>query len=191
MSGQVPKITNLDTVHHGWSTFAVATIRKPDGSEVRREIEDHGNAVAVLAYDPERRVATLVRQLRGPLLHAAGRESSLEVPAGILEDDGPECSAMREVREETGLALRSVDPVSVVWPSPGISTERLHLFLGVYAAADRVGPGGGADGENEDITVEEFPLSELAGMADDGRLDDAKTLLLVQTLRLRRPDLFR
>jgi len=38
--------------------------------------------------------------------------------------------------------------------------------------------------------VVELPLAELAARADEGRLDDMKTMLLVQTLRLRRPDLF-
>ena len=36
----------------------------------------------------------------------------------------------------------------------------------------------------------ELPLTEIAAMSDAGTLTDMKTLLLVQTLRLRRPDLF-
>ena len=184
------RIKHLQTVHDGWAKLHVATVEMPDGQEIRREIEDHGEAVAVLPYDPDRQVATLVRQFRAPMLHAAGRDRALEAPAGLLEDDGPEASARREVEEETGLRLRSVEPLSVVWVMPGISTERLHLFLGAYTAADRVGPGGGVAGEHEQIEVVEMPLRELAAMADDGRLDDMKTLLLLSTLRRRRGDLF-
>ena len=73
---------------------------------------------------------------------------------------------------------------------PGISTERIHLYLGAYDAADRTGAGGGLDAEEEHITVVEMPLADLAAQADAGQLMDAKTMLLVQTLRLRRPDLF-
>jgi hypothetical protein len=73
---------------------------------------------------------------------------------------------------------------------PGISTERMDLYLAPYTEADRIGPGGGADGEQEDITIVEMGLSELADMADKGLLTDIKTFALVQTLRLRRPDLF-
>jgi hypothetical protein len=53
-----------------------------------------------------------------------------------------------------------------------------------------VGQGGGAKGEHENITVLELPLRELAAMADAGALVDMKTVTLLQTLRLRRPDLF-
>jgi hypothetical protein len=73
---------------------------------------------------------------------------------------------------------------------PGISTERMHLFLAPYAEGDRVAAGGGVADENEAIEVAEMPLAVLARRADEGGLGDLKTLLLVQTLRLRRPDLF-
>ena len=74
---------------------------------------------------------------------------------------------------------------------PGISTERMDLYLGEYSEGDRVAAGGGIDDENEGIEVVELPLAEVAAMADDGRLADMKTLLLVQTLRLRRSELFK
>lgn len=185
------EITKVETVYGGWSDLLLATVRTPRGEELRREIEDHGQAVAVLPFDPERRVATLVRQFRAPLLHAAGLAEHLEVPAGILDGDDPEAEARREVQEEAGLALRDLQPAGTVWPCPGVSTERIHLFLAAYSAGDRTGEGGGLAGEHEDITVVEMPLAELAAMADDGRLSDLKSLAMVQTLRLRRPDLFR
>jgi hypothetical protein len=55
---------------------------------------------------------------------------------------------------------------------------------------DRIGSGGGRADEFEDITVREIALSELAQLVDKGLLMDTKSFLLVQTLRLRRPDLF-
>ena len=39
-------------------------------------------------------------------------------------------------------------------PLPGISTEKMHMFLAEYAAASRVGAGGGLAEENEEIEVE-------------------------------------
>ena len=44
--------------------------------------------------------------------------------------------------------------------------------------------------EGESIAVVELALAELAAMADAGRITDMKTMLLTQTLRLKRPDLF-
>jgi hypothetical protein len=66
----------------------------------------------------------------------------------------------------------------------------MDMFLASYDVADRIGPGGGLDDENEHITVVEVPLKELAAAADAGTLSDLKTFVLVQTLRLRKPQLF-
>ena len=183
-------IDKLETLYTGWSSLVMATLRTSGGATIRREIEDHGVAVAVLPYDPERRVATLVRQFRPPPFKAAGQETVLEVPAGILEDDDPATCARRELFEETGLDVSGVEPVTTAWSMPGVSTEQLHMFLAAYGEADRTGAGGGLAEENEEITVCEIGLPDLARMADDGRLDDMKSLYLIQTLRLRRPELF-
>jgi nudix-type nucleoside diphosphatase (YffH/AdpP family) len=154
-----------------------------------REIEDHGNAVCVLPYDPVRGTAILVQQLRAPVLFAAKQPHFLEAIAGLIDgDEGPESSARRETMEEAWLQMRSLDHVVTAWAMPGLSTERMDLFLGEYSEADRVNAGGGIEGEG--IQVFEMPLAEIAAMADAGTLSDMKTLVLLQTLRLRRPDLF-
>jgi len=77
-----------------------------------------------------------------------------------------------------------------VWTMPGISTERMDLFLGRYSKSDRITHGGGHASEFEDISIVELSLSRLAMLADQGAIEDMKTLTLVQTLRLREPRLF-
>jgi nudix-type nucleoside diphosphatase (YffH/AdpP family) len=184
-------IIRTDPVHRGWAKFLIATIRSADGQTFTREIEDHGRAVCVLPYDPQRRTAILVRQFRAAVFYAAQQPDTLEVIAGLLEDAVPEDCARREAQEETGLALGELEHVATAWTMPGISTERMDYFLAAYSEADRRGAGGGLAAENEHITVVELPLRELAAMAEEGRLADTKTLLLVQTLRLKRAELFR
>ncbi len=184
------EILSTKTAYEGWSTLLVATIRTPAGDTIKREIEDHGCAVAILPFDPERKVAMLVRQFRPAVFQAAGDTETLEAPAGLIEEDHPEDSARREAHEEVGLRLRTLDPVGAHWSLPGISTERIHLYLAPYGLSDRVGTGGGLAHEQENITVVEIALSELGTMADSGLLTDMKTFALLQTLRLRRPDLF-
>ena len=73
---------------------------------------------------------------------------------------------------------------------PGLSTERMDLFLAAYGEGDRIGPGGGLAAENERIAVHEMPLAELAAMGARGALTDMKTLVLLFALQLRRPELF-
>jgi nudix-type nucleoside diphosphatase (YffH/AdpP family) len=184
------EIQAIRAAYEGWCRLLVATIRMPDGQTIKREIEEHGDAIAVLPYDPDRGVAMLVRQFRPPVFHAAGQAETLEVPAGLLDEDDPETCARREAFEEVGVRLSALAPVMTSWSMPGVSCERIHLFLAPYSAADRTGAGGGVEGEHENITPAEVALNELATLADSGRLPDMKTFALVQTLRLRHPHLF-
>lgn len=185
------KLAGTRVIHAGWARLLVADVDFGDGVVVPREIEDHGRAVGVLPYDPEQGMALLVRQARAPVLYAGGgMEPLLEVPAGLLEESDPEAAARREAEEEVGLRLSALDHVVTAWSMPGVSTERIDLYLGAFRSADRVGEGGGLAAEHERITVIEIPLSDLATLADRGGLTDLKTLVLVQALRLRRPELF-
>lgn len=185
-----PSIAALELKHERWARMFVATVRLPDGGATLRDVEDHGEAVALLPYDPDRRVALLVRQFRAPPFHAAGEAEMLEAPAGRLDEDDPAECARREAMEEAGLRVGALEPVVVAWTMPALSTERAHLFLSPYRAADRVGQGGGLASEQEGIAVAEMPLADLAAMADAGTLRELKLFALVQTLRLRRPELF-
>ncbi len=184
------QIGGVRVVHDGWARFLVVEVIQSDGTRISREVEDHGRAVAVLPYDPVRKVATLVSQLRAPLLYAGGPDSIIEAPAGLLEDEAAEDGAKREVGEETGLVLEHLDPVASAWSMPGLSTERMDLFLASYSEANRVGAGGGIAAESEAVTVHEIPLAELAAMVTRGALADMKTLVLLFALQVRRPDLF-
>jgi len=184
------EITHLETKHSGFARFLIAEVRGRDGRTARREIEDHGRAVCVLPYDPVRRHAILIQQFRTPVFYASRQMQLLEVVAGLVEGPDPAACARREALEEAGLRLTELEHVGSGWSMPGISTERMDLYLAIYRESDRVGPGGGLASEHEDITVVELTLAKLAEMADRGEIADIKTLLLIQTLRLRHPELF-
>jgi nudix-type nucleoside diphosphatase (YffH/AdpP family) len=184
-----PEIIATSTLHQGWCRLLKVRLRA-EGAEVEREVEDHGPAVAVLPYDPVRRMALMIRLLRAPVLLTAGLAELLEVPAGLLDESDPAETARREVREETGLHVRELEAVGSVWTSPGVSTERMELYLARYAEADRVDSGGGLASENENITVEEMPLVELWSKVEAREIRDMKTLTLVLLLHAREPQLF-
>jgi nudix-type nucleoside diphosphatase (YffH/AdpP family) len=183
-------ILDHQVVYSGWNRMLMVKARTALGSVLNRSVEDHGSAVAVLPFDPARGLALLVRQLRVPLLFAHGQEASLEVPAGILDEDDPADCARREAMEEVGLALKNLTPLGTCFPMAGVSTEKIHLYLAEYTGADRVAAGGGLAEETEEIEVVEMPLAALAEMVDRGEVNDLKTYALVQSLRLRRPELF-
>lgn len=104
MAGRGAEIVLHEAKHHGWCRFFVATIRLADGRIVSREIEDHGPAACVQPYDPVRRTALLIRQLRAPPLHVAGEPTITEAPAGLIDpgEDAP-TTARREAMEEVGV----------------------------------------------------------------------------------------
>ena len=184
------EIDEIKTIYEGWTKFLLVTVRSSRGETFQREVGAFQSAACVLPYDPERRMAILVRQFRAPVRMSGAREEILEAIAGMLDGGEPEETARREAMEEAGLEIDRLEAAGIHWTAPALSTERMSLFLAQYHRAQRVGDGGGLDSEHENITVVEMPLDELAKRADDGRLNDLKTFALVQTLRLKRPDLF-
>ncbi|MGH6878241.1 MAG: NUDIX domain-containing protein [Rhizomicrobium sp.] len=186
-----PKIVDVRPVYEGWAKISIATVMGENRRTFERLMEDHGRGVCVLAYDPDRKLAMLVRQFRAPVCATIAQTGLLEAVAGLTDGEVPEIAILREAFEETGLRLGKLDHVATVWTMPGISTERMDMFLARYAEEDRIGQGGGKASEHENISVVEMPLSALAVAADEGGIEDMKTLGLVQTLRLREPELFR
>lgn len=184
------QITRRETRYQGYATIVAVTLAAPGGETMVREVEDHGHAACVLPYDPERRTVLLVRLPRAPVIFVGGPAASLEAPAGMVENEPPGATARREALEEAGVRLTQLEPLGAPFSSPGVSTERIALYLASYSQADRVAAGGGSQAEQEHITVVEMPLGEFWRAVDAGEIEDLKTLALAYALRCRHPELF-
>ena len=184
------ELRKLETLYQGYSTLMMATLTASDGTTFRREIEHHGHAVAVLPYDAERRTALLVSLPRAPVIWSDGPPELLEAIAGMIDGEDAEACARREALEEAGVRLGELERVAAAYVSPGVSTERMQLYLAPYGRRDRVAAGGGLADEHEHITAMEVPLAQLWKWVEDQRIEDMKTLALTLMLRIRRPDLF-
>ena len=108
----------------------------------------------------------------------------IEACAGLLDLDNPEDCIRRETEEETGYKIRHPRKVFEAYMSPGSVTEILYFFTAEYEAAMKVGEGGGADSEHEDIEVLELDFDRALAMVRSGEIRDGKTILLLQHLRL-------
>jgi nudix-type nucleoside diphosphatase (YffH/AdpP family) len=145
-----------------------------------RETYDRGNGAALLPYNLAQRSVVLVRQFRYPAFVNGHDDLLIEAAAGLLDNESPEVRILAEAEEETGYRLGKVQKVFEAFMSPGAITEKLHFFVAEYQARMRIGSGGGIASEGEDIEVLELPIDSALAMIGDGRIVDAKTIMLLQ-----------
>ena len=133
-------------------------------------------AAVILAVDDGH--VLLVEQFRVPL-----GANCLELPAGLIGDDTEgerlEDAAARELEEETGFRAARIERIGEFYSSPGMVSE--SFFLVRALGLERVGEGGGVDGEN--IVVHRVPLNRMADFIaikrNEGCAMDAKLLTLL------------
>jgi nudix-type nucleoside diphosphatase (YffH/AdpP family) len=145
-----------------------------------RETYDRGNGAALLPYNLAQRTVVLVRQFRYPAYVSGYDDLLIEAAAGLLDNETPEIRIRAEVEEETGYRLGEVRKVFEAFMSPGAVTEKLYFFVAEYESNMRIGSGGGLASEGEDIEVLELPIDQALAMIGDGRIADAKTIMLLQ-----------
>lgn len=172
-----------------WYVLRTTTFdwRRRDGTwqTQSREHYDRGNGAVLLPYNLANRTVLLVKQFRYPAFVNGHDDLLIEAAAGLLDDAEPEVRIRAEVEEELGYRLGAVRKVFEAFMSPGSVTEILHFFIAEYDATMRVGAGGGHPDEGEDIEVLELPIAEALAMIGDGRIRDAKTIMLLQHLALQ------
>ena len=184
------KIVNTEILSDNWYLLRKFTYEylKNDGTweTLCRETYDRGNAATILLYNKVQKTVILTRQFRMPTF-INGNSSGLliEACAGLLDSDNPEDCIKRETEEETGYKITQMQKIFEVYMSPGSVTEMLHFFIAAYSKDMKVHEGGGLDHEHEDIEVLELPFDKALQMIDTGKIQDAKTIMLLQHIRLK------
>jgi ADP-ribose pyrophosphatase len=160
-----PVVGDPRRVHGALVTLRTDQVRMPDGAVAPRDVIEHPGAVAVLALDEHGRVL-LIRQYR----HPVGR-LLWEIPAGLRDVQGEPAltTAKRELWEETGHAASQWHVLADCYSSPGISTERLRIFLarGVTVAT---GPAYQASHEEKHLIVSQVALEKAVSLVLAGDL---------------------
>lgn len=175
-------ITRIDNVHENrFITVADVTIDR-HGERGLYTIIERADTVLMFVRDKVGDRVLLLEQHRFP-----SNMRSLELPMGAIEaGETPYEAACRELMEETGLTIRSHDPVASFYPSAGLSAQRIHVLSVVV------------DELAIDNTIEEeeilercvYPISSLASLVDDGRICEGFSLASLTVLKSKRPDLF-
>lgn len=144
-------------------------VKMPSGNLLSRQIIEHPGAVVII---PEIRPShyILIKQFR-----FAARDWLWEWPAGGIEPEEKKnlkAAACRELMEETGYRPKKLTKIVEFYPTPGISSERMYVYL-----AQNLAPETAEGDEDEEIIVKEFSLKEIERMIRTGKIQDAKTIL--------------
>ena len=186
------RVKILDTVVLSDNWYVLRKIiyeyQKKDGSSQvqTREAYDRGNGATILLYNKAKQTVILTRQFRMPTYVNGNSDGMLiETCAGLLDKDNPEDCIRKETEEETGYKVTDVRKIFEVYMSPGSVTEMLYFFIAEYADNMKVNEGGGIEHEEEHIEVLEIEFQRALDMIESGEIKDAKTIMLLQYLRLK------
>jgi 8-oxo-dGTP pyrophosphatase MutT (NUDIX family) len=151
----------------------------PNGHLAHLEVVHHPGGAAVVALDATGCVC-LLRQYR-----YVADGWLWELPAGKLEpDEPPLITAQRELSEEAGVRAQQWHSLGVVLSSPGVFSERLHLFFATELAPSRV-----AHEHSEVIEVHWVEFRQAYAWALSGEIRDAKSVIgLLRAFHMERPD---
>lgn len=136
------------------------------GESVRDIVEHNGGAVMIGVTEGGK--VLMVRQYR-----KAFEEALLELPAGKIDPgEGPESTAAREIKEETGYTPSSVQHLVTFYPTCGYSAEKLHIFF-----CKDLTPGETEWDDTESLDVLEYEADELIDMVMRNEIKDGKTVI--------------
>ncbi len=154
-----------------------------DGSQsevVTRGALVSSDAVIVLPYDPVGDRVLLVEQFRtGPYVKGDANPWVLEPIAGLIDvAETPEEAGLREAKEEAYLDIKRMELVARSYPSPGISTEFFHQYVGIVSLPESTDVVAGLTTESEDIRSHIFPYKEFSDMISSGSINVGPAILL-------------
>lgn len=145
---------------------------------VVREVMERGNAVGVLAYDPQHDLVVLVNEFRPGCLLAGADPFTDNLVAGVVApDESPLEAAVRETKEEVGLELTQpqlVHPGAFV--SSGGTSEKVSIVIGFVDASNAGGIHGNSQ-ESEDTLAVVMPADRFIARVRSGDITDLKTLV--------------
>lgn len=167
-------VESKEIARGGFLTFSEETFESPAGDRFVRWLVDHPGAVAAVPVEdgPDGPTVVMVRQWR-PVMRAF----MLEIPAGKLDVPGedPDDAMSRELTEEIQQRPGRLVKLSTFWNSPGFSTELTHVYIALdLSPCDRPEA---AKEEEQDMTIERFPLADTVRLIATGEITDAKTII--------------
>ena len=153
---------------------------KTQSDVVKRSALVSSDAVIVLPYDPINDRVLLIEQFRtGPYVKGDNNPWVLEPIAGQVDKgESPEAAGLREAQEEAHLKIDKLELVARSYPSPGISTEFFHQYIGIVSLPESTNLVSGLESESEDIRSHIFSYKEFSKMILEGEINVGPAILL-------------
>ena len=166
---------------------------KTQSNVVTRSALVSSDAVIVLPYDPINDRVLLIEQFRtGPYVKGDNNPWVLEPIAGQVDKgESPETAGLREAQEEANLKIDKLELVARSYPTPGISTEFFHQYIGIVSLPKSTNLVSGLESESEDIRSHIFSCKEFSRMIVKGEINVGPAILLGLWLSKNRKDLMK
>lgn len=158
-----------------WMTVFEDDIEFPNGTVGIYGYVKRADGAGALVINPQNEVL-LIKQYRYPI-----QDWEWNIPGGGIDnDEDPSTAVKREVEEETGLKIKSIEKIRKYYPLSSCSTELYSLFLAKVGNENlemkqRL--------EDESIAEMKFiSIDEALCMIDMGEIMDANTCNAIQIL---------
>ena len=175
----------LGSGFHPYERFRF-TLATSEGTLQKRDILRSGPVAAVLPIDLERDEVVLLQQFRLAAHLANGNGQLIEIVAGYVEaNESPVEAARRECIEEIGVAPGSLIELFTYFTSPGMSDERITLFLGIVDAS-RIPQQAGVAAEHEEIVLMRVAIDAALAALGGGSVHNGPLVIALQWLALNR-----
>ena len=160
-------LSEKEVYSNPWIKISHHEVINPSGGKgIYGVVSFRNKAIGVVPVDDELHTY-LVGQFRYTL-----NEYSWEIPeGGGPEGEEPDITAVRELREETGLQASSIELLGKIHTSNSVTDEVGYLFLAKDLKQLDSSPE-----ETEDITVRRIPLAQAVQMVESGEITDSLSM---------------
>lgn len=167
------------TIYRGEKlNLRIDTLKMGNRPPAEKEIVEHRGSALIIPITAHCTVL-LIKQWR-PVTDSY----MIELPSGTIENnETPEETAHRELREETGYSAAKLEYIDGIWPLSGYSEEYCHIFLATELKEDPL-----PQDKLEDIYVIETSIINLPKMIRNSEINDALTIAALTRALLLKSD---
>jgi 8-oxo-dGTP pyrophosphatase MutT (NUDIX family) len=147
-----------------WLSVTEYQVIRPDGAPGLYGVVDPGDNATIVALDEDEQVC-IVEDFLYPI-----QQRGWFLPSGAInQGEDPLLAAQRELAEETGLRAAQWERLGAFYLTPGIATQRSHLYLarGLTAGAPQREP------TEVGMTMRQAPLREACAASRRGETPSA------------------